>query len=238
MRTVFALYVWLVWALHMVLLGPVAVLATLISPHVGFWVVKAGSFTALGMAGIRVVVKGQPRVDWSRAHVLMGNHQGILDPFILVMALPKHAVGIEKRENFAIPIYGQLARAWGNLPIDRSNPEAARATITRAETRLHGGTSIAIFPEGTRSLSGAIGPFKKGGFHLAVNTGADIVPFSISGSYERLPPKEWRVSPGVVTLEWGDAVPTAGTDPEQMEGLMARVRQAIEARFLGLEAAK
>ena len=126
MRTVFAVYVWLVWALHMLLWGPVAVLATLISPHLGFWVVKAGSFTALGLAGIRVRVSGQDRVDWTRSHVLMGNHQGILDPFILVMALPGHAVGIEKRENFAIPIYGQLARAWGNLPIDRSNPEAAR----------------------------------------------------------------------------------------------------------------
>ncbi|MFN3428755.1 MAG: lysophospholipid acyltransferase family protein, partial [Candidatus Sericytochromatia bacterium] len=92
--------------------------------------------------------------------------------------------------------------------------------------------------EGTRSLTGAFGPFKKGGFHLAVNTGADIVPFTISGSYERLPPREWRVRPGVVTLEFGEAIPTAGTDPERMEGLMDRVRQAIEGRFLGLGAAK
>jgi 1-acyl-sn-glycerol-3-phosphate acyltransferase len=238
LRTLFAVYVWIIWFLHMVLLGPIAVVATLLNAHLGFWVVKAGSFSALALVGIRIRVLGRERVDWSRAHVVMGNHQGILDPFVLVAGVPQHMVGIEKRENFKIPIYGALAKAWGNLPIDRSNPEAARATIDQAEHCLHGGTSIAMFPEGTRSKTGEFGPFKKGGFHLAINTGADIVPFTISGSYERLPPGEWRVLPGLITIEFGEAIPTQGYTKETMEALMERVHEAIASRFLGLEAVR
>ena len=238
MRTLFSIYAWTVWVLMLLTWGPLAVLSTLISASLGFKVVQAGARLALGLVGVRVRAVGLERVDWSRAHVLMGNHTSYLDPFFLVLAVPRHMVGIEKKENFQIPIYGQLAAAWGNLPIDRSNPQAARQTIAEAERRLTGGTSIAIFPEGTRSESGALGPFKKGGFHLAINTGAAIVPFTCSGAYERLRPRGWHVEPGTVTVEFGEPIGTEGFEPSTLEPLMERVRLAIASRFRGLEAAK
>jgi 1-acyl-sn-glycerol-3-phosphate acyltransferase len=238
LRTLFSLYAWLVWGLVLLLGGPIAVVATLISAPLGFRVVRFGARLALGLTGIRVQVVGRERVDWSRAHVVMGNHTSYLDPFFLVLAVPRHMVGIEKKENLKVPVYGQLAAAWGNLPIDRANPEAARATIAEAEAKLASGTSIVIFPEGTRSETGDLGPFKKGGFHLALNTGADIVPMTFSGAYERLRPRGWHVEPGTVTVEFGEAIPTTNFDKETMEPLMARVREAIATPFLGLEAAK
>lgn len=238
LRTLFSLYAWTVWVLVLLLGGPVAVIATLISAPLGFRVVRFGSRLALGLTGIRVNVIGLERVDWSRPLVLMGNHTSYLDPFFLVLAVPHHVVGIEKKENLKVPVYGQLASAWGNLPIDRDNPQAARATIAEAEAKLTSGTSIVIFPEGTRSESGDLGPFKKGGFHLAINAGADIVPMTFSGAYERLRPRGWRVEPGPVTVEFGCPIATAGYDKATLEPLMARVRSAIATPFLGLEAAK
>ena len=90
----------------------------------------------------------------------------------------------------------------------------------------------------TRTLTGEMGPFKKGGFHLAINTGAEILPFTISGCYERFTPGDWRITPGTVTLEWGEAIPTEGYSKETMEALMDRVKTAIGARFQGLEAVR
>lgn len=236
MRTLFSIYVWLAWVLLLLTWGPVAIVATLISRELGFRVVRAGSRFAFALAGIRMQVLGAERVDWSRAHVLMGNHQGYLDPFVLVNSIPRHAVGIEKKENFLIPVYGQLAKAWGNLPIDRANPGAAHRTIEEAEARLQEGVSIAIFPEGTRTLTGQMGPFKKGGFHLAINTGAEIVPFTLNGCFERFTPGDWRIRPGLVTLEWSEPISTAGYTKETMDALIERVRAAIAAHYEGVEA--
>jgi 1-acyl-sn-glycerol-3-phosphate acyltransferase len=238
MRSLFAVYVWIVWVLHLILGAPIAILATLISRTWGHAVLKAIVASAFGLAGIRMRVVGLERVDWSVGHVFMGNHQGYLDPFVLVSAIPAHMVGIEKQENFRIPFYGQLARAWGNLPIDRKNPQAARATIALAAERMAHGDSIAIFPEGTRSVTGEIAPFKKGGFHLALDAGASIVPFTLTGSYERLRPHTWRVAPGLVTIEFGEAIPTAGYDTEHLAPLIERVREAIASRYGGVEPAR
>lgn len=232
--TLFSIYVWIAWTLHLVLLGPIAVVLTLLSPTLGFRFVQLASRSVFFFAGIRVVVRGRERVDWSHAYVLMGNHQSLLDPFVLVIGVPQHMVGIEKRENLKIPVYGALARAWGNIPIHREDPQAAREAIALAEERLRTGHSIAILPEGTRSMTGFMGPFKKGGFHLALNTGAAIVPVTFNGVWERFRPGDWRVWPGTCEVVFDAPIPTAGYGKETMDALMERVRGAIAANFRGV----
>lgn len=233
MNALFSLYAWLVWVLHLLILGPFTLLATLISPHLGFWALKLVAGSALFLTGIRVKVTGRERVDWSRSYIFMGNHQNLLDPFAYVLAMPRHVVGIEKRENLRIPIYGWLSRAWGNLPIDRSNPQAARETIALAAERFKQGTSVTIFPEGTRTKDGSIGPFKKGGFHLAVDAQADIVTFTFNGAFDRLVTGSWRITPGVIEVVFGEAIPTSGYSRETLDELVERVRGAVCANFKG-----
>jgi 1-acyl-sn-glycerol-3-phosphate acyltransferase len=233
MNVLFSIYVWLMWIVHLVVFGPPTLLALLFSRRAGFRMVRGLSRSALAVAGIRVRVSGAEKVDWSRAHVFMGNHQNLLDPFILVLAVQRHMVGIEKQENHRIPIYGQLARAWGNIPIDRGNPAAAHATIGAATARMKEGASVLILPEGTRTKDGSIGPFKKGGFHMALDAGADIVPFTINGAYQVFQTGSWRVHPGVVEVIFGETIPTAGYTKETMDALVARVREAVCAHFTG-----
>lgn len=233
MNALYSLYAWIIWILHLLILGPVALLATLIAPKLGFYAIKGVATSGLFLTGIRVTVRGREKVDWSRPHVFMGNHQNLLDPFALVLAVPVFMVGIEKKENQRIPVYGWISRAWGNLPIDRSNPGAARETIALAVERFKEGTSVAILPEGTRTKDGSIGPFKKGGFHLAVGAGADIVPFTFNGAFERLKTGSWRVFPGTIQVEFGAAISTAGYDKENLDELVERVRGAVCANFQG-----
>lgn len=233
MNALYSLYAWIVWVLHLLLLGPFVLVATLVSPKLGYHAIRLVAASALGLTGIRVRVRGREKVDWSRPHVFMGNHQNMLDPFAFVIAVRHHMVGIEKKENQRIPVYGRISKAWGNLPIDRSNPEAARETIALAAQRFKQGTSVAILPEGTRTKDGSIGPFKKGGFHLAVGAGADIVPFTFNGAYERLQTGSWRIHPGTIEVVFAEAIPTAGYGRENLDELVERVRGAVCANFKG-----
>ncbi|MBO9541071.1 1-acyl-sn-glycerol-3-phosphate acyltransferase [bacterium] len=231
MKTLFSLYAWLVWVLHLLVAVPVLLVTLPINPAIGLRVVQAAARSAFFLCGIRIRVLGAERVDWSRAHVFMGNHQNLLDPFILVVAIPHHMVGIEKRENQRLPLYGPASRAWGNIPIDREDPEAARATIAEATDRLKQGTSIVILPEGTRTKDGRIGPFKKGGFHMALGAGADIVPFTFNGAYQLLRNGDWRLQPGEIELVFGEAIATEGYTRETLDDLVAKVREAVCANF-------
>lgn len=233
LNTLFSLWIWTVWIVVFALGGLIAIPMLLVSRQLGFLAVKAVSWIALHAAGIRVRIVGAEKVDWSKAHVFMGNHQNILDGFVFAIAIKKHIIGIEKKETLKMPIYGWLTQAWGNLPIDRSNPQAARDTIALAEERLREGTSIAILPEGTRTKDGSVGPFKKGGFHLALNAGADIVPFTFNGAFELKRTGDWHVKPGEIEIVFDEAIPTAGYTKETLEDLMAEVRGVICKNFKG-----
>lgn len=233
LNSLFSIWIWTVWIVVFAIGSLLTIPLLLISRQLGFLAVKAISWIALHAAGIRVRIVGTEKVDWSKAHVFMGNHQNILDGFVFVMAIKKHIIGVEKKETLKFPIYGWLTQAWGNLPIDRSNPHAARETIALAEARLREGTSIVILPEGTRTKDGSIGPFKKGGFHLALNTGADIVPFTFNGAFELKQTGDWHVRPGVIEIVFDQAIPTAGHTKDTIEDLMAEVRGAICHNFKG-----
>jgi 1-acyl-sn-glycerol-3-phosphate acyltransferase len=232
LRTLFSIYVWIVWLLHLFVLGPIALLFVAIDPRgLGFKLVKFGSWSALRLAGIKVVARGREQVDWARPQVFMGNHLNLLDPFAACIVVPRHFVGVEKAENLKIPVYGWLSRAWGNIAIQREDRAHAHAGIATATERIKGGDSVFILPEGTRSKDGQLGPFKKGGFHMALDARADIVPFTFIGSFQILRNGDWKVYPGTIEIVFGQAIPTEGYTKETLDELVTRVRAAIAANL-------
>lgn len=178
-------------------------------------------------AGLRVEVQGTERLTPGTGYVYMINHVSFLDHFVLGSRVPEFVVGLEKASNFRIPVYGRLTRWWGNIPVVREDREKALAAVDRAKDCLHAGTSIAIAPEGTRGRTGALGPLKKGGFHLALETGAPIVPVALLGMRERNPDRVFRIVPGPVRLVF--LAPIAHTAADTAEGLAERVREALHA---------
>ena len=231
LNTLYSIYAWLVWTLCLLVLGLPAVLLTALNPELGFRFVRWASRFALALAGVKVKVTGAEHVDWSRAYVVMGNHQSILDPFVVLPAFPRRPIAIEKVENLKLPIYGWLTRAWGNIPIKREDREHAIAGVESAKERLAAGHSIGIMPEGTRTKDGTIGPFKKGGFHLAMGAGADILPFTIKGAYECIARDGWQVGRTQIEVCFMAPIPTAGYTRETLDELMARVREVVETRY-------
>lgn len=231
LNTLYSIYAWLVWSLCLVVLGLPAVLLTAINPELGFRFVRWASRLALGLAGIRVHVRGAEDVDWTRAYVVMGNHQSVLDPFVVLPAFPRRPIAIEKVENLRLPVYGWLSRAWGNIPIKREDREQAIAGVESAKERIAAGHSIGIMPEGTRTKDGHIGPFKKGGFHLALGAGADILPFTIKGAYEVMARDGWRVGRSAIEVTFLPPIATTSYSRETLDELIAHVRGVVETHY-------
>lgn len=181
----------------------------------------------LAAAGIKVEVQGLENLTLGSPLILASNHQGFFDIFALFAYVPIRFGWITKKELFRIPIFGYAMKRFGNIRIDRSNKENAREGLQAAARKIREGQSIIIFPEGTRSLDGRLLPFKKGCFHLAEASEAPVVPISISGSFEIMSKRNFRVNPGTIHLVIGSPMRVQGTHEESRNGFTERLRQAI-----------
>jgi 1-acyl-sn-glycerol-3-phosphate acyltransferase len=158
--------------------------------------------------------------------IFMSNHESQLDPPILVAALPVPAVYIAKKELQYVPFIGWAAWVAGVIFIDRGDRDRAVRSIRDAARQIRGGKNVVIFPEGTRSRTGQMLPFKKGGFALAQDAGVPIVPMATVGGFHVLPSGSLRIRPGRYTVILGE--PVHPTDHPDRDALMKEVRTRIE----------
>ena len=159
--------------------------------------------------------------------IFMANHESMLDPPVLMGSLPIPAVYLAKKElKWMVPV-GWAAMMAGTIFIDRSNREKAVASISKAALEIRGGKSVVLFPEGTRTRTGELLPFKKGGFALAMDAGTPIVPLGIGGAYYMLPPGKLLVRPHKYVITVGQ--PVNPGDFATKEDLQAEVRTRIQA---------
>jgi len=159
--------------------------------------------------------------------IFMSNHQSNLDPPVLIATIPVPAVYISKKELKLVPFVGWVSQLAGVIFIDRGNREKALLEIKRAAQEIQGGKNVVIFPEGTRTRTGELGPFKKGGFALAQQAEVPIVPMATVGGFEILPAGHMRLRQGTYRIRFGQPVDPAGFS--QREELIAEVRSRIEA---------
>jgi 1-acyl-sn-glycerol-3-phosphate acyltransferase len=183
----------------------------------------------LGAAGVRWTASRDPAIDPSRPAVYASNHQSLFDIPVLVLAMPSDFRMVAKKSLLYVPIFGQALWLAGFLFIDRSNRDRALATLASAADRLKRGTSIVVFAEGTRSRDGALLPFKRGGFVLAIQAGVPVVPIALSGGWEILPKGSLRLRPGTMTARFGPPIDTRGYEYQTRDLLVSRAREAIAA---------
>lgn len=178
----------------------------------------------------RLRVSGREHLDPDTAYVVMSNHSSLLDIPALFGAFPGLLRMVTKEELTKIPIWGHALKKAGFIPINRKDRERAIAQLEIAKRNLQGGVSVWVAPEGTRSRTGELGPFKKGGFHVALGLGAPIVPTWIEGARDVLEPDGFVVHyGGDVHVCFGRPIDTAGEGPEDIEALMEEVRAAMLA---------
>jgi 1-acyl-sn-glycerol-3-phosphate acyltransferases len=193
-----------------------------------FW-----SKVCLLTAGVKIEVDGSELIPRDQPVIFMSNHQGNFDIPALFQAIPIRFNWLAKEELFKIPLFGRSMQSAGYIPINRGDGRDSLKSLDRAAELVRGGTSIAIFPEGTRSNDGRLLPFKRGGFILASKAAVPIIPVSISGSMKINPPNNiFCILPGVIRIKFSPPIQTTLNGANKQISIMDQVRMAITA---GLE---
>lgn len=182
----------------------------------------------LWVCGIKVRVTGLQNVESDEPRIYMSNHQSYFDIFALLAYLPVAFKFIMKRELMRIPILGFAMRRVGYIGIDRDNPRNAVKSMNQAADKIRRGISMVMFPEGTRSTDGSIQEFKRGGFNLALKSGADVVPVAIRDSHRIVPKGSLRIRKGSFEMCIGRPISLRGYRKKDMGLLMEEVKKAME----------
>lgn len=203
------------------------------SPHK---VAQAWARQLLWVGGIDVTIRGLDHLTPGRSYIYMANHQSNYDIPVLLGRLPAQFRWLAKAELFKIPVFGLSMRGCGYISIDRSNRKRAFASLALAAETIRSGTSVMIFPEGTRSEDGAIKSFKKGGFVLSVDAGVPIVPIILTGTFDIMPKGRLMVRRGPVTMTICPPIETADYTRKTKDQLIEKVRETMITTFETIKA--
>ena len=211
-------------------LSAIVVLAALLRHRGGLyeWSARTWARWTLRATGIRVRVEGMENLRRDRPQIIASNHQSWYDVFAIAAILPKRFRFIAKEELRRIPLFGLAWESAGHISINRQDRKRAITALDAAGALMHGDNSmVVIFPEGTRSRTGQLQPFKKGTFMLALRTGIEIVPTAVVGSRGVLRKGDWRVHRGPIIVRFGEPVDSSQYSEVSREQLMSEVRQRI-----------
>lgn len=192
------------------------------------WAPRWWARTLIWAAGTPITVTGFDQVPRDRPVVYVANHQSWFDILALAASLPGTHRFVAKKEMKKVPLLGWSMRASGQLFIDRQNRQAAVGSLDETSQLIQQGTSAMLFPEGTRSRTGDLLPFKKGPFVLALSAKVPVVPVYCARTFDILPKGSVLLRPHPIELRFGAPISTAGLQYDDRERLMTEARQAIE----------
>jgi 1-acyl-sn-glycerol-3-phosphate acyltransferase len=181
----------------------------------------------LRVCGVKVEVRGTEDIKKDIPFIYISNHQSYFDIFVLLAGLPAEFKFLMKQELMKIPLLGITMRKAGYLSVDRDDTRNAIKSMDMAAEKIRNGASVLVFPEGTRSEDGHVQAFKKGGFHMALKAGCDIVPVAIVNSRAIVPKGSLRINKGTIKMNIGKPIPLKDYSKRDINDLIERTREAI-----------
>lgn len=189
-------------------------------------VARNWSRRVLWAAGTSVEVRYAERVPDGPV-IFVSNHASFFDVWALQATIDRPLRFVAKKELTRIPVFGAAFRAAGHIVIDRKNRQAAFAAYDAAGERIRSGVSAVVFPEGTRSRTGDLQPFKKGPFVLAIAARVPIVPVYVANSFDIMPKGRFNIRPQPLIIHYGDPISTEGLTYRDRDALAVRVRDRL-----------
>ena len=202
-------------------------LLALVRPDALYVAARRGCRLILRATGARVTFEGE--VPREGTFIVMANHSSFIDLFLVPAILPGRYTGVMAEEMMQVPLLLPVLRRLRVVPIVREQFERAVSSLRMAEDALRDGYHVAILPEGTRTTTGQMLPFKSGPFYMALHTRAPIVPVGITGAFELKPKDRWTIDPGPVRVRIGAPIPPEEYEALGTAGLKERVRAEIAA---------
>ncbi|CAG1066159.1 1-acyl-sn-glycerol-3-phosphate acyltransferase [uncultured bacterium] len=181
----------------------------------------------VAVSGVRVSVRGLGNVPKGSPVLFLSNHQGAFDILALQSVLPVQFRWVAKKSLFKVPFVGWSMRLAGYISIDRENPAEAMKSMEEAAFKMDRGSSVVIFPEGTRSETGSLLPFKRGAFMLAKKCGRPIVPVAINGTGGILKKGGFIVNPMKVSISIGSPIDIGSSDEKELRNMTKRQVEAM-----------
>jgi 1-acyl-sn-glycerol-3-phosphate acyltransferase len=166
-------------------------------------------------------------LEANKSYIFISNHRSYLDTAVMFRYTSKRVGVIAKKELLKLPVAGYLMKNIDILTIDRSNPQKSVETMQNATNIIKKGVSLGIYPEGTRALPHELLPFKKGAFHLALQTGAEIVPMVMKNSDLLFGKRTGYAQPGTLKVVFLKPIETTDYNEESLEKLRDEVRMRI-----------
>lgn len=231
----YQIYAWLILiplaaVITLIFGGLAALFSVLVNPHFASRVFGVNWARLLAwLTPMFVTVEGAENAERTRSYVVVSNHQSMYDILAIYGWLALDMKWVMKKELRKIPGIGIGCEKVGHIFIDRKNPKAARQAISDALERLGDGIGILFFPEGTRSSSGKLLPFKKGAFRTAMEQQLPVLPVTVIGTRDILPNKTLTPFPGKARLVVHPCLETEGMDSSQLEELIGAARSSIES---------
>jgi len=200
--------------------GLILLITAMISQKLMFQYIYYFCHIVMFCMGVRINIKGE-FPNKQGPFVIMSNHGSFIDVFVVPPSIQGKFTAIVAAKNLKIPLFGSLLKKIKAVPIIRDNKEAAMQSIKLAEKVIHEDKyHMVILPEGTRTLDGKLQKFKKGGFHMAINTGAPILLIAHRDTYLYKPKNRWILSPRTIDVVIGPIIETDGYDSNNIRELV------------------
>ncbi len=232
-ETICSIWSWFVLGASMVIWLPLMALLRLFTRRsdpgrywVGYMFRQLGVLMATLNPLWKFRISGKMPEDPRRPYLVVSNHESFVD-ILLISHLPWEMKWLSKAELFRIPVLGWLMRLAGDIPVDRGNARSAAEAMVRCKQILREKVSVIIFPEGTRSTTADMLPFKDGAFRLAIDAGVPILPLAVSGAATALRKHDWRFGRSVAEVRVLEPVETEGLTRADIGALRDRVRDLI-----------
>lgn len=227
--TVRSVFRWMLAGAFFFSVCPVLILLGIfVDPRKNDWPQRWLSRTAVRLAGARVEVRSSPGFDPDRVCFFVSNHVNLFDPFVLYSVTPQFIRGLELESHFRIPVYGWLMKRFGNVPVPGTNrPSDLKRMWRLTRAALDQGVSLVAFPEGGRTITGRVGPFRDGIFRMAREFGTPITPVSIVGSFTFNRKTSWMLRPSTIVVWLHDTIETDRYTKREIAELRDRVWRTV-----------